>query len=169
MSSLTRPRDDRWIAGVCSGQAGGTPVLLYSPTTGAKGGSTFRYDAGTNQFIFNWDTSYSDNNTSQHPGAGLVLPIYHRYRYDGTLTQALVVPLMRSLFGRQLARRTKLGDQRERLIQGRITGVEPPDDLLDASGGGPAVRHRGQVEHGQGHGPRAEGQRRIIHDLSQPR
>jgi hypothetical protein len=34
---------------------------------------------------------------------GLVLPIYHRYRYDGTLTQALVVPLMRSLFGRRLA------------------------------------------------------------------
>ena len=34
---------------------------------------------------------------------GLVLPIYHRYRYDGTLTQAFVVPLMRSLFGRQLA------------------------------------------------------------------
>jgi glucosylglycerate synthase len=34
---------------------------------------------------------------------GLVLPIYRRYRYDGTLTQALVVPLMRSLFGRQLA------------------------------------------------------------------
>jgi hypothetical protein len=34
---------------------------------------------------------------------GLVLPIYQRYRYDGTLTQALVVPLMRSLFGRQLA------------------------------------------------------------------
>ena len=34
---------------------------------------------------------------------GLVLPLYQRYRYDGTLTQALVVPLMRSLFGRQLA------------------------------------------------------------------
>ncbi|HJR05114.1 MAG TPA: hypothetical protein VKA83_25955, partial [Methylomirabilota bacterium] len=34
---------------------------------------------------------------------GLVLPIYQRYRYDGTLTQALVVPLIRSLFGRQLA------------------------------------------------------------------
>ncbi len=34
---------------------------------------------------------------------GLVLPIYRRFRYDGTLTQALVVPLMRSLFGRQLA------------------------------------------------------------------
>jgi hypothetical protein len=45
-------------AGVCSGQANGTPVLLYSPTTGAKGGSTFRYDAGTNQFIFNWNTGY---------------------------------------------------------------------------------------------------------------
>jgi glucosylglycerate synthase len=34
---------------------------------------------------------------------GLVLPLYRRYRYDGTLTQALVVPLVRSLFGRQLA------------------------------------------------------------------
>jgi len=34
---------------------------------------------------------------------GLVLPIYRRYRYDGTLTQALVVPLMRSLYGRQLS------------------------------------------------------------------
>lgn len=33
---------------------------------------------------------------------GLVLPVYQRNRYDGTLTQALVVPLMRSLFGRQL-------------------------------------------------------------------
>ena len=34
---------------------------------------------------------------------GLVLPLYRRYRYDGTLTQAVVVPLMRTLFGRQLA------------------------------------------------------------------
>jgi hypothetical protein len=34
---------------------------------------------------------------------GLVLPLYRRYRYDGTLTQALVVPLIRGLFGRQLA------------------------------------------------------------------
>jgi len=34
---------------------------------------------------------------------GLVLPLYRRFRYDGTLTQALVVPLVRSLFGRQLA------------------------------------------------------------------
>ena len=34
---------------------------------------------------------------------GLMLPLYRRFRYDGTLTQALVVPLMRSLFGRQLA------------------------------------------------------------------
>ena len=28
--------------------------MLYSPTTGAKGSSTFRI--GTNQFVFNWDT-----------------------------------------------------------------------------------------------------------------
>jgi hypothetical protein len=30
-------------------------VLLYSPTTGAKGSSTFRFSSP--QFIFNWDTS----------------------------------------------------------------------------------------------------------------
>jgi hypothetical protein len=30
-------------------------VLLYSPTTGAKGKSTFRFSSP--QFIFNWDTS----------------------------------------------------------------------------------------------------------------
>jgi len=39
----------------CSGQATGTATLLYSPTTGAKGGSTFRNSNG--QFIFNWDTT----------------------------------------------------------------------------------------------------------------
>src|SRR4029453_9294112 len=34
---------------------------------------------------------------------GLVLPLYRRFRYEGTLTQAFVVPLIRSPFGRQLA------------------------------------------------------------------
>jgi hypothetical protein len=47
-----------YAPGVCTGQASGTPVLLYSPTAGAKGGSTFRYDTGSNQFIFNWNTGY---------------------------------------------------------------------------------------------------------------
>ena len=47
-----------YAAGSCSGPAGGTPILLYSPTTGAKGGSTFRYDTNNNQFIFNWNTGY---------------------------------------------------------------------------------------------------------------
>jgi hypothetical protein len=32
---------------------------LYSPTTGAKGGSTFRIATSNNQFIFNWDTKIS--------------------------------------------------------------------------------------------------------------
>jgi hypothetical protein len=32
----------------------GATTLLYSPTTGAKGGSTFR--SGSSGFIFNWDT-----------------------------------------------------------------------------------------------------------------
>jgi hypothetical protein len=33
--------------------------VLYSPTTGAKGGSTFRIATSNNQFIFNWDTKIS--------------------------------------------------------------------------------------------------------------
>jgi len=32
-------------------------TLLYSPTTGAKGNSTFRIATSNNQFIFNWDTT----------------------------------------------------------------------------------------------------------------
>jgi hypothetical protein len=39
----------------CPGVPGTQTIVLYSPTTGAKGGSTFR--SGNNQFIFNWDTS----------------------------------------------------------------------------------------------------------------
>ena len=36
-------------------------------------------------------------------GHGLVLPMYARTRYEGTLTHALVVPLVRALWGRRLA------------------------------------------------------------------
>jgi hypothetical protein len=41
----------------CSGPApaGAPEVMLYSPTSGAAGGSTFRFSSG--QFVFNWDTS----------------------------------------------------------------------------------------------------------------
>jgi hypothetical protein len=41
----------------CSGPppAGSVPIVLYMPTSGATGGSTFRF--GSNAFIFNWDTS----------------------------------------------------------------------------------------------------------------
>ena len=41
----------------CAGPppAGSSPIVLYMPTSGATGGSTFRY--GSNAFIFNWDTS----------------------------------------------------------------------------------------------------------------
>jgi hypothetical protein len=46
-----------YTGGGCSGQATGQTLLLYSPTNGATGGSTFRYDTTNNQFIFNWDTS----------------------------------------------------------------------------------------------------------------
>jgi hypothetical protein len=46
-----------YTPGVCSGQATGQTLVLYNPTNGATGGSTFRYDTTNNQFIFNWDTS----------------------------------------------------------------------------------------------------------------
>ena len=45
-----------YTGGVCSGQATGTSYLLYNPTNGATGGSTFR--SSNNRFIFNWDTSF---------------------------------------------------------------------------------------------------------------
>lgn len=41
----------------CAGPPDGAEMVLYSPTTGATGGSTFRVDSGTKQYIFNWDTS----------------------------------------------------------------------------------------------------------------
>src|SRR5207253_4284910 len=46
-----------YAGGVCTaGQATGTTFVLYLPTSGATGGSTFRYDANNNQFLFNWST-----------------------------------------------------------------------------------------------------------------
>ncbi|HEY1435809.1 MAG TPA: Ig-like domain repeat protein, partial [Thermoanaerobaculia bacterium] len=62
LSDLTTTQTLQAVAyagGACSGQATGTAYLLYNPTVGAKGGSTFRYDPSTNQFIFNWNTAYS--------------------------------------------------------------------------------------------------------------
>ncbi|HEY6928953.1 MAG TPA: PxKF domain-containing protein, partial [Thermoanaerobaculia bacterium] len=46
-----------YAGGVCTtGQATGQAFVLYQPTTGATGGSTFRYDSNNNQFLFNWST-----------------------------------------------------------------------------------------------------------------
>jgi hypothetical protein len=46
-----------YVGGVCtSGAATGQSFLLYQPTTGATGNSTFRYDSSSNQFLFNWST-----------------------------------------------------------------------------------------------------------------
>jgi hypothetical protein len=45
-------------SGVCPIATSSSSILLYSPTAGAAGNSTFRYSSG--QFIFNWDTSSAD-------------------------------------------------------------------------------------------------------------
>jgi hypothetical protein len=45
--------------GVCQIATSSSSILLYSPTSGAAGNSTFRYSSG--QFIFNWDTSSADS------------------------------------------------------------------------------------------------------------
>ncbi|MGC3996301.1 MAG: Ig-like domain repeat protein [Anaeromyxobacter sp.] len=58
LSSLSTTRRITAILNpACSGPppAGSAVVLLYSPTAGATGNSTFRFSSG--QFIFNWDTS----------------------------------------------------------------------------------------------------------------
>ena len=49
-------------------------------------------------------------------GADLVLPIYARHRYDGTITNLLVAPLVRALFGRRI--RQPIGGQYA--ISGRL-------------------------------------------------
>ena len=46
-----------YSGGACSpGPATGPSFILYLPTSGATGGSTFRYDPSSNQFLFNWST-----------------------------------------------------------------------------------------------------------------
>jgi hypothetical protein len=60
LTSLTTTRSLQatyYAGGVCTGgQATGTTFVLYLPTSGAAGGSTFRYDTINNQFLFNWST-----------------------------------------------------------------------------------------------------------------
>jgi hypothetical protein len=60
---------------------------------------------------------------------GFVLPVYHRGRYEGTLTQALVVPLVRALFGPRAAHPIAeefacSGDAARRLLDHECWGSE---------------------------------------------
>jgi len=62
-------------------------------------------------------------------GYGLVLPVYQRACYEGTLTQALVVPLMRALFNRRFAHPIAeefacSGQLAERLLARDVWGTE---------------------------------------------
>ena len=60
LSSLTTTQTlyaTYYVGGVCTAGAATGPVsVLYLPTSGATGGSTFRYDPSNNQFLFNWST-----------------------------------------------------------------------------------------------------------------
>ena len=49
------PLSATFAGATCPGAPIGTPVLLYSPTAGAAGGSTFR--SGSSGFNFNWDAT----------------------------------------------------------------------------------------------------------------
>jgi hypothetical protein len=51
------------VGGVCSVSTSGTPILLYSPTAGPAGASTFTYDTAANAFVFNWDTNVMGTTT----------------------------------------------------------------------------------------------------------
>jgi hypothetical protein len=66
----------------CSGAPTGNAIVLYSPTTGAKGGSTFKFS--TNQFVFNWDTS-----TGVTPGCFTVV----LFLSDGSPAKATTIQL----------------------------------------------------------------------------
>lgn len=57
-------------------------VLLYSPTTGAKGNSTFRFSSP--QFVFNWDTSSTIGSVAGYFTVELTLS-------DGTATKATTI------------------------------------------------------------------------------
>jgi hypothetical protein len=53
--STASPLSATFAGATCPGTPNGTTVLLYSPTAGAAGGSTFR--SGSSGFIFNWDAT----------------------------------------------------------------------------------------------------------------
>jgi hypothetical protein len=66
----------------CPGTPSGPTIVLYQPTSGAEGGSTFR--SGNNQFIFNWDTS-------SVPGPGCYTVVLQLA--DGSAPKATIVQL----------------------------------------------------------------------------
>jgi len=55
--TTTQTLSATYYGAVCgTGQATGATSVLYLPTSGATGNSTFRYDQSNNQFLFNWAT-----------------------------------------------------------------------------------------------------------------
>jgi Bacterial Ig-like domain (group 3) len=62
LSSLTRMtayfNEPAPASGTCPISTIGSAIVLYLPTSGAAGNSTFRFSS--NQFVFNWDTSSAD-------------------------------------------------------------------------------------------------------------
>jgi hypothetical protein len=70
----------------CAGPPSATavPLVLYMPTAGATGNSTFRFDSKNQQFVFNWDTSSGVTTGCWE----IVLQLA-----DGSRARATVVPL----------------------------------------------------------------------------
>jgi hypothetical protein len=85
ISSLSTLRSLTAVLNVgCPGTPGTQSTLLYAPTAGATGGSTFRYDTSNNQFIFNWDTS-------SVPGPGCYTVVLQLA--DGSAPKATIIQL----------------------------------------------------------------------------
>jgi len=62
--SLTAFFNGQPSGGVCPvSPVSGKTLVLYNFQQGAAGGSTFRYDATNNQYLFNWDTSKANFGT----------------------------------------------------------------------------------------------------------
>jgi immune inhibitor A len=91
----------------------------------------FKYQKGL--LIWYWDTSFSDNNTSQHPGGGMILPVDSHptpmYRLDGVVWRSRIQSFD-SPFGTNSIDRLVIHRNSQRQVFSSKPGVPVFDDDL---------------------------------------